>query len=102
MEMQLLLLTWLILLIYEMSNLDILLVLIWTKCKILIQFLVLICYLNKCKIYAESKLTKKSCSSIQKEAKLLSLIYIDVGDLKKKIMTRSSKKILYNFYWWLF
>ena len=39
--------------------------------------------LNKCEIYAEAKLTKKTCASTQRESKLLSLIHIDIGDLKQ-------------------
>ena len=38
---------------------------------------------KKCEICVESKLTKKSCPSVQHETELLSLIHSDVVDLKQ-------------------
>ena len=39
--------------------------------------------LRKCESCIESKTTKKSCKSVEREFKLLSLIHSDLGDLKK-------------------
>ena len=39
--------------------------------------------LSKCQICATSKLTKKTCSSVTRETKLLELIHYDLGDLKQ-------------------
>ena len=38
---------------------------------------------GKCESCVESKTTKKSCKSIEKESDLLSLIHNDLKDLKK-------------------
>ena len=38
---------------------------------------------KKCKICVESKLTKKSCPSVQRETELLGLIHSDLVDLKQ-------------------
>ena len=45
---------------------------------------------RKCESYVESKTTKKSCKSVERELDLLSLILSDLGDLKN-IMTRGGK-----------
>src|SRR5262249_29873482 len=47
--------------------------------------------INKCEICAESKMTKKPFPNVQRETELLSLIHIDLGDLKQT-MTRGGKK----------
>ena len=52
--------------------------------------------LNKCEICAESKLTKKSCTSVERETELLGLIHSDLGDLKQT-MTRDGKKYYVTF-----
>ena len=38
---------------------------------------------KKCEICVESKLTKKSCPSIQREIEMLGLIHFDLVDLKQ-------------------
>ena len=38
---------------------------------------------GKCEFCVESKATKKSCKSIERESDLLSLIHSDLGNLKK-------------------
>ena len=38
---------------------------------------------KKCEICVESKLTKKSCPSVQHETELLGLIHFDLVDLKQ-------------------
>ena len=38
---------------------------------------------GKCESYVESKTTKKSCKSVERESNLLSLIHNDLEDLKK-------------------
>ena len=52
--------------------------------------------LSKCQICATSKLTKKTCSSVTRETKLLELIHSDLGDLKQT-MTRGGKKFYVTF-----
>ena len=53
-------------------------------------------YLGKCESCVESKTTKKSCKSIERESNLLSLIHSDLGDLKNT-MTRGSKRFYMTF-----
>ena len=36
----------------------------------------------KCEVCVESKSTKKSCKSVERESELLGLIHSDLGDLK--------------------
>ena len=43
---------------------------------------------KKCKICVESKLTKKSCPSVQRETELLGLIHFDLADLKQSMRIR--------------
>ena len=38
--------------------------------------------MDKCKICAKTKITKKPCKSITRETELLGLVYSDLGDLK--------------------
>ena len=52
--------------------------------------------LSKCQICATSKLTKKTCSLVTRETKLLELIHYDLGDLKQT-MTRGGKKFYVTF-----
>ena len=52
--------------------------------------------MQKCDVCAESKQTKKSCASIFRESKLLSLIHTDLGDLKQ-CMTRGGKRYYVTF-----
>ena len=52
--------------------------------------------LSKCQICATSKPTKKTCSSVTRETKLLELIHSDLGDLKQT-MTRGGKKFYVTF-----
>ena len=52
--------------------------------------------LSKFQICATSKLTKKTCSSVTGETKLLELIHSDLGDLKQT-MTRGGKKFYVTF-----
>ena len=52
--------------------------------------------LSKCQTCATSKLTKKTCSSMTRETKLLELIHSDLGDLKQT-MTRGGKKLYVTF-----
>lgn len=52
---------------------------------------------HKCDVCIESKLTKKSCYSVQHETELLWLIHPNLGDLKHTT-TRGRKKILWNIY----
>ena len=52
--------------------------------------------LSKCQICVISKLTKKTCSSVTRETKLLELIHFDLGDLKQT-MTRGGKKFYVTF-----
>ena len=40
---------------------------------------------KKCEICVESKLTKKSCPSVQRETELLGLIHFDLADLKQSM-----------------
>ena len=51
---------------------------------------------EKCESCMESKITKKSCKSIENELELLSLIHSDLGDLKNSI-TRSGKRFYITF-----
>ena len=46
--------------------------------------------IEKCDVCVESKSTKKSCKSVERETELLNLIHSDLGDLKQ-IMTRGGK-----------
>ena len=52
--------------------------------------------LSKCQICVTSKLTKKTCSSVTRETKLLELIHSDLGDLKQT-MTKGGKKFYITF-----
>ena len=52
--------------------------------------------LGKCEVCVESKPTKKSCKSIERELELLSLIHSDLGDLKNT-MTRGGKRFYITF-----
>ena len=52
--------------------------------------------INKCDICIESKSTKKSCHTVQRETDLLNLIHTDLGDLKQTI-TRGGKKYYVTF-----
>ena len=38
---------------------------------------------GKCESCVESKTTKKTCKSVERESELLNLIHSDLGDLKK-------------------
>ena len=49
--------------------------------------------IGKCGVCVESKTTKKSCKSIERESELLSLIHSDLGDLKYT-MTRGGKSFI--------
>ena len=51
---------------------------------------------GKCEYCVESKTTKKSCKSIERESDLLSLIHSDLGDLKNT-MTRGGKRFYITF-----
>ena len=51
---------------------------------------------KKCEICVESKLTKKSCPSVQRETELLGLIHFDLADLKQT-MTRGGKSYFVTF-----
>ena len=51
---------------------------------------------EKCEIYVESKSTKKSCKSVQRESELLELIHNDLGDLKNNLI-RGGKKFYITF-----
>ena len=51
---------------------------------------------RKCESCVESKTTKKSCKSIERESDLLSLIHSDLGDLKNT-MTRGGKRFYITF-----
>jgi len=52
--------------------------------------------MTKCEIYVESKSTKKSCKSVQRESELLARIHSDLGDLKNNL-TRGSKRFYITF-----
>jgi len=52
--------------------------------------------IKKCEICVESKLTKKSSPSIQRETKLLGFIHSDLVDLKQT-MTRGGKSYFVTF-----
>ena len=52
--------------------------------------------MDKCEIYAETKITKKPYKSITRETGLLGLVYNDLGDLKHT-MTRSGKRFYVIF-----
>ena len=47
----------------------------------------------KCEVCVESKSTKKSCKTVERESELLGLIHTDLGDLKNT-MTRGGKNII--------
>ena len=51
---------------------------------------------KKCELCVESKVTKKNCKTVDRELKLLSLIYCDLKDLKNTI-TRYGKRFYINF-----
>ena len=51
---------------------------------------------RKCESCVESKTTKKSCKSVERESNLLSLIHGDLGDLKNT-MTRGGKQFYITF-----
>jgi hypothetical protein len=53
-------------------------------------------FINKCEIYVEAKITKKTCVSVKRETELLSLIHTNLEDLKQ-IMTRGGKKYYVTF-----
>ena len=52
--------------------------------------------LGKHEVCVESKTTKKSCKSVERESKLLSSIHSDLGDLKNT-MTRGGKRFYITF-----
>jgi len=52
--------------------------------------------LDKCEICAESKSTKKSCKSVQRESELFELIHSALGDLKNNL-TRGGKRLYITF-----
>ena len=52
--------------------------------------------LRKCESWIESKTTKKSCKSVERELELPSLIHSDLGDLKNTI-TRGGKQFYITF-----
>ena len=52
--------------------------------------------MDKCKICAEIKITKKPCKSIYRETELFGLIHSDLGDLKHT-MTRDGKRFYVIF-----
>ena len=52
--------------------------------------------LSKCQICVTSKLTKKICSAVTRETKLLELIHFDLGDLKQTV-NRGGKKFYVTF-----
>ncbi|KAJ9680257.1 hypothetical protein PVL29_019539 [Vitis rotundifolia] len=51
---------------------------------------------EKCESCVESKTTKKSCKSVERESNLLSLIHSDLGDLKNT-MTKGGKRFYITF-----
>ena len=51
---------------------------------------------KKCEICVESKLTKKSCPSVQCETELLGFVHFDLADLKQTI-TRGGKSYFLIF-----
>ena len=51
---------------------------------------------GKCESCVESKATKKSCKSVERESDLLSLIHNNLGDLKNTI-TRDGKRFYIRF-----
>ena len=52
---------------------------------------------DKCDVHVESTFTKKTCKPIQnRETELLSLIHIDLGDLKYT-MTKGGKRYYVTF-----
>ena len=51
---------------------------------------------GKCESCVESKTTKKSCKSVERESNLLSLIHNDLGNLKNT-MTRGGKRFYITF-----
>ena len=51
---------------------------------------------RKCESCVESKTTKKSCKSVERESDLLSLIHNNLGDLKNTI-TRDGKRFYIRF-----
>jgi len=53
-------------------------------------------FMNKCEIYVEAKITKKTCASVKREIELLSLIHTDLEYLKQT-MTRDGKKYYVTF-----
>jgi hypothetical protein len=52
--------------------------------------------MDKCQICVETKITKKTCFSINREIDLLNLIHIDLGDLKQT-MIRGGKRYYATF-----
>ena len=51
---------------------------------------------NKCEVCAETKLTKRTHFSTQRETELLSLVHTDLGDLKQT-ETRGGKRYYITF-----
>ena len=51
---------------------------------------------SKCDICVESKITKKTCHSVERQAELLGLIHIDLADLKQT-MSRGGKNYFVTF-----
>ena len=51
---------------------------------------------DKCEICVESKSTKKSCKSVEREFELLELIHSDLGDMKNNL-TRGGKRFYITF-----
>jgi hypothetical protein len=52
--------------------------------------------MKKCQIYAETKITKMKCFSVNRKTELLNLIHIDLDDLKQT-MTRGGKRYYVTF-----
>ena len=52
--------------------------------------------IDKCQICIETKITKKTCISVDRETELLSLIHTDLEDLKQT-MTRGGKRYYVTF-----
>ena len=45
---------------------------------------------NKCEVCAETKLTKRTHFSTQRETELLSLVHTDLGDLKQTVFSSNN------------
>jgi len=53
-------------------------------------------YMNKYEICVEAKITKKTCAFVKRKTELLSLIHINLGDLKQT-MIKEDKKYYVTF-----